>query len=497
MSVLRASISARPNVRWPIAVSALAAALVAVPIAQAGMQWTVVGLAAVCFGTLLLVTRERALVTLILLVLSLQFLFHKSIGQVNDGIHSGANAIFVNNIDVLLVVLYGIWIGSGSFRADITAALRRREIVIPLLGSLAVLPSILVASDLQLTIAELVRMTWMYLLFLYVAIRVRTRRDVVMLLGAFFAIGVAQSVIATLQWRTGSSLGLSFLGEESSLGIRTLDDGEVPRPTGTVVHPIFLAALVAPIALIAMSLAIVLNERRWRIACALMALVAFTPLVLAQARASLLAAVITIVLLVVAMLRTGKIAPKHVAIGAAILGIVGLLFLEPIQTRFADNLGTSQFQLEIESRLELNDVAFAMIRESPLVGLGLNQFETVQPVYDRYGLLFAGNPVHNIYLLVAAETGLIGLAGFLAIYVTAAAMAFRSARAKDPLLVGVGVGIVAALTFFALEEMLSFALRQEMPLALFWILAGLAVACARMAGESEGTRAEGVTNDAR
>jgi O-antigen ligase len=318
-----------------------------------------------------------------------------------------------------------------------------------------------------------------------------------MLVVAFFAIGFAQSLIAMLQWRTGSSLGLSFLGEESSLGIRTIDEGEVLRPTGTVVHPIFLAALVAPIGLIAMSLAIVLREQRWRVACGFMAAVAFVPLVLAQARASLLAAGITVALLVVAMIRAGKVAIKHVLIALAITGAVGLVFLEPIQQKFADNLGTSQFQLETEARLELNDVAFAMIRESPLVGLGLNQFETVQPTYDQYGLIFAGNPVHNIYLLVAAETGLIGLAGFLAIYVTAFVMALRSARTNDPLLVGVGVGITAALTYFALEELLSFALRQEMPLALFWILSGLAVACARMAGEAGSTPFREVTVDAR
>jgi O-antigen ligase len=220
-------------------------------------------------------------------------------------------------------------------------------------------------------------------------------------------------------------------------------------------------------------------------------------LVLAQARASLLAAGITVALLVVAMIRAGKVAIKHVLIALAITGAVGLVFLEPIQQKFADNLGTSQFQLETEARLELNDVAFAMIRESPLVGLGLNQFETVQPTYDQYGLIFAGNPVHNIYLLVAAETGLIGLAGFLAIYVTAFVMALRSARTNDPLLVGVGVGITAALTYFALEELLSFALRQEMPLALFWILSGLAVACARMAGEAGSTPFREVTVDAR
>lgn len=480
--------SAQPEVgraateaRWPILAAAFMAALAAGPIAQAGLQWMIVAFAAVGLGVVLIATRDREIAVLMLLIASLQFLFHKSVGAINEDIHSGANAIFVNNIDVMLVVLYALWASSGRAGAEIAAAMRRREIHLPLIGSLAVIPSILVAQDLSLSVAEIVRMTWMYLLFLYVAVRVRSRRDVAYIVGAFFVVAAVQMLIAVLQWRTGSSLGLSFLGEESSLGIRTLDEGEVPRPTGTVVHPIFLAALVAPIGLMALSLAMTLRDPRWRAWCLVFAGVAFVPVVLAQARASLVAAAVTLVVLVLAMLRARRLTIRPILVALGVAAFVGLLFLEPLQQRFADNLGTSQFQLEIESRMELNAVAVAMILDHPLLGVGLNQFETVQPEYDTYGLIFAGNPVHNIYLLIAAETGIVGLAGFFAICWVVLSSALRAVRSRDGLLVGVGAGIAAALLYFAVEEMLSFALRQEMPLALFWILAGLAVACARMA----------------
>lgn len=481
MSAQQEAGRAAPDVRWPILAAAGLAALAAVPIAQAGLQWMIVAFAAVGLGVVLIATRDREIAVLVLLIASLQFLFHKSVGAINEDVHSGANAIFVNNIDVMLVVLYALWASTGRAGAEIAAAMRRREIYIPLLGSLAVLPSILVARDLSLSVAEIVRMTWMYLLFLYIAVRVRSRRDVALIVGAFFAIAAVQMVIAVLQWRTGSSLGLSFLGEESSLGIRTLDDGEVPRPTGTVVHPIFLAALVAPIGLMALSLAIVLRDPKWRAWCLAFAGVAFVPVAVAQARASLVAAAVSLIVLVLAMLRAGRLTMRPILIALGVAAFAGLLLFEPLQQRFADNLGTSQFQLEIESRLELNDVAVAMFLDHPILGVGLNQFETVQPDYDTYGLIFAGNPVHNIYLLIAAETGIIGLAGFLAICWVVLSCALRAVRSRDGLLVGVGAGIAATLLYFAVEEMLSFALRQEMPLALFWILAGLSVACARMA----------------
>ena len=485
-AIRNAPSSARPSIRIPVLLAATLAAVAAGPIAQAGLQWVVVAFGAIGVGLLMFLTRERELAVLLLLVMSLQFLFHKSVGPINEDIHSGANAIFINNVDALLVVLYVLWIGAGGFRSQIAAALRRREFLIPLVGSLAVLPSIVVATDLHLTLAELVRMAWMYALFLYVALRVRTRREVVMLVAAFCVIAAVQCVIAVLQWRTGSSLGLSFLGEESSLGIRTVDDStDVPRPTGTVVHPIFLAALLAPIGLITLSLAIVLRETKWRLMLLAVSGTAFLPIVLTQARASLVATAIAVVAVGIWMLRRRHLTWRPVWVSVAIVVVLGFAFFEPISQKVSDNLGTSQFELEIESRLQLNEVALAMIGDSPIVGQGLNQFETVEPLYDTFGLLFAGNPVHNIYLLVAAETGLIGLVGFLALYLTAFAQALRSARSKDPVLIAVGAGIAAALVFFAVEELLSFALRQEMPLTLFWILFGLAVACARIARETD------------
>lgn len=55
-----------------------------------------------------------------------------------------------------------------------------------------------------------------------------------------------------------------------------------------------------------------------------------------------------------------------------------------------------------------------MVREQPLIGVGLNNFISQLPNYwQNIGLTYWLQPVHNIFLLVAAETGLLGLAIFL------------------------------------------------------------------------------------
>ncbi|MBI2010203.1 MAG: O-antigen ligase family protein, partial [Candidatus Chisholmbacteria bacterium] len=67
--------------------------------------------------------------------------------------------------------------------------------------------------------------------------------------------------------------------------------------------------------------------------------------------------------------------------------------------------------LEPESlsrRLSLNQAALRMIAANPLLGVGLNNFTAALPAYGEVaGSIRFLQPVHNIYLLLAAETGLI------------------------------------------------------------------------------------------
>ena len=301
-----------------------------------------------------------------------------------------------------------------------------------------------------------------------------------------FVIAAVQFVIVVLQWRTGSSLGLSFLGEESTLGVRTLDDGEIPRPTGTVVHPDFLAALVAPVGLIAFSLAATLRRQRWlRVFALAMVPIAATPLVLAQTRAALVGFAIAFTALVLWNLVRRNMRLSTVVLAVLATAIISAPFYGQIKEKVIDNLGTDQFQTEVQSRVELNDLAVTMYLDHPILGVGLNNFVPVENAYDTFGLIFAGNPVHDIYLLVLSETGVLGLAGFGATALVVMIVTARAATARDPMLAAVGAGIAATLLFFAAEEILTFSLRQDMPLALMWLLAGVAAACARIAGAEE------------
>ena len=65
-------------------------------------------------------------------------------------------------------------------------------------------------------------------------------------------------------------------------------------------------------------------------------------------------------------------------------------------------------------RKQLIDAALLMIKNFPLSGVGLNNFIFSLPNYwSLIGFTYWLQPVHNIYFLIAAETGFTGLIIFI------------------------------------------------------------------------------------
>lgn len=91
---------------------------------------------------------------------------------------------------------------------------------------------------------------------------------------------------------------------------------------------------------------------------------------------------------------------------AAILVIVFVSILSPLRERF---MGLSVSDESFVIRQKLAQSSIAMFRDHPLFGVGLQHFIPSIPHYF-HGVTFSMlQPVHNIFLLLAAEQGLYGL----------------------------------------------------------------------------------------
>ena len=122
-----------------------------------------------------------------------------------------------------------------------------------------------------------------------------------------------------------------------------------------------------------------------------------------------------------------------------------------------------------------------MINSSPIVGIGLNQSEEVLRAFEPYGVQYPGYPAHNLYLLVTSETGIVGLLGLLATFGALFVPAIRLMRVKDVFLSAVGAGVTVMYVAVCFQELLVFSLRHDVPRTVFWLVAGLGVACWQMA----------------
>lgn len=120
--------------------------------------------------------------------------------------------------------------------------------------------------------------------------------------------------------------------------------------------------------------------------------------------------------LVVLLLVKKRLNPGYL-ISFFLVGILGIGLLvvsgvgETILIRIFDDDGKA-----FDSRWDLLNVGWQMVQTHPFVGIGLNSFEENMVVYDLTRITnVIQQPVHNTYMLIAAETGLLSLFLFLGI----------------------------------------------------------------------------------
>lgn len=245
----------------------------------------------------------------------------------------------------------------------------------------------------------------------------------------FFTIlfaSLLQSLIACAQYFLQDSIGLKLLGEAclhskhqtgasffSANGSLWLFGPEkegrfLIRAYGTLPHPNILGGFLTMGLIVTCSL--FQESRRKFFFAAALAIQVFA-LALTFSRAALFFFVgAAFLLILLAYRRKEKVAALSWTLVASLAVSVALLFSQIVHRGGVFNYNAAA-QASDQGRIAYQKVAAAMIRDHPVFGVGFYNFFLFVGEYVKEGAL---SIVHNIYLLIAAETGLVGLALFAA-----------------------------------------------------------------------------------
>jgi O-antigen ligase len=179
-------------------------------------------------------------------------------------------------------------------------------------------------------------------------------------------------------------------------------------------------------------------------------------------------------------------------LGMAVTGLIPHSIIERLtgfvrDVHFEDvrGVGINDANYAVIERLAHWQAALSMMRHHLWLGVGLGCYE---PAYGEFALInwpFALGHAHNMYLTIAAETGLIGLAAYLGLWAVVFAQTWRATRRASGLRRGIAIGLLGTWTHLSVHHMLDNLLVNNVHLLVGLLLGLLAVIIERPSEETE------------
>lgn len=363
--------------------------------------------------------------------------------------------------DIITMLLYLIWmIDSGGISWN---KMIKSNVFYPVLG-LLVWTSLSIPFSISKMSAALglFYQTKAVIIFILIVNRVNKRKEIFAILNTFMVSLVFQSILAILQKAYGRPLGLRFLGELQYSMYWTL-----ARAQGTFGYPNQFAAYLVLLIPFAICLAIFVRKNRYRFFYILVSLLSIAALILTLSRSAWLGMILSIVIIFTLTVSQKKLGSKSFLFFGVILVIAISLvsgFYELIQLRFHTS------DVQDQNRILMIKIALQLIARNPIIGCGLFNFE-----YHSYSIFHFWHPVHNVFLRLAAETGIPGVGFFLWAIIRVYRNSFLGFRLKDKFFSMIGLGIMGGYTAFLIACQFGPEYQQYRQQTTFWILGALSV----------------------
>lgn len=374
-------------------------------------------------------------------------------------------ADLINATDVMLWSLYLLWI----YRTNIFSTERFR------FGKIAVWAILMIIwSFLSMTSAIAIQATglgiymWIkaFMLYLYLVNNIKTKKQLffvvnMLVFSVLFqgALGVAQSIL-------GRSVGLDFLGEKQMSFHK-----EVSRVRGTLGYPNRYGAVLILLLPLTVSMAVFAKRSFYKWVLVAASSFGLMGLFLSLSRSSWAGFLLGMGIFAIILFRRGLLKPKYVvAIAVVFVAVIAISAAnwQKIEARFESGA-------DGRWRVKMIDIAFPIIQEYPIFGVGLNNYQ-----WHSYDDFKFWHPVHNEFLRFAAELGVPGCIFFILLVWVFLREAYRNILLKDTMINAVAIGILCGVIAFIVAINIGPEYQHYRIKQTFWALAGITFALTRI-----------------
>lgn len=325
----------------------------------------------------------------------------------------GGHELRINLPEVFLLMLLVFWIMDLIRNKRIVNKIDYSLLIFGSLFLLLCILSLSSAKDVTLGIFELIRIIIAFTIFIYIANYVDSEKKLNMTLGLLLYGAAVQIGIGLCQWIFERDLGLEFFGE-MGLPPDTWAEGSIIRVGGLQGHPNAFATyltMTLPFCLFFLESA---QRKTTRVASFVLFCSGCIVLLATKSRGAWLGfGVSALCAFILFIFRAKRVHIRRFGVITVViisLLVGGIISKDVIKKRFFnDDKGS------VASRVPMMIDALEVIKNNPFIGIGLNNYSLVISKYDITGIHkeWVAMPVHNLFLLIAAETGIISLLVFI------------------------------------------------------------------------------------